>query len=82
MLPHKTPRGAKALDRLKCFEGIPYPYDHKKRVSVPEALKIIQLRDNRKFCSVGELASECGWTKHELVASLEEKRKRKSDKYY
>lgn len=27
MIPHKTPRGAAALDRLKAFEGIPHPYD-------------------------------------------------------
>ncbi len=82
MLPHKTDRGQAALDRLKCFEGIPYPYDHKKRVNVPEALKIIQLRDNRKHCTIGELASDCGWTKGDLVASLEDKRKKKSDKYW
>ena len=27
MIPHKTPRGAAALERLKAFEGVPYPYD-------------------------------------------------------
>merc|ERR550514_967612 len=27
MVPHKTARGAAALDRLKTFEGIPHPYD-------------------------------------------------------
>ena len=31
MLPHKSPRGAAALGRLKTFEGIPFPYDHKRR---------------------------------------------------
>jgi large subunit ribosomal protein L13Ae len=31
MLPHKTPRGAAALGKLKVFEGIPAPYDTKKR---------------------------------------------------
>jgi large subunit ribosomal protein L13Ae len=31
MLPHKTPRGAIALGKLKVFEGIPAPYDTKKR---------------------------------------------------
>ena len=29
MMPHKTSRGAAAMARLKVFEGIPYPYDHK-----------------------------------------------------
>merc|ERR1712216_5866 len=27
MIPHKTARGAAAMERLKCFEGIPPPYD-------------------------------------------------------
>jgi len=31
MLPHKTPKGAAALSKLKVFEGIPAPYDTKKR---------------------------------------------------
>jgi large subunit ribosomal protein L13Ae len=31
MIPHKTPRGAAALGKLKVFEGIPAPYDTKKR---------------------------------------------------
>ena len=44
LLPHKSPRGKAALDRLKVFEGIPYPYDHKKRMVVPEALKILRMK--------------------------------------
>jgi large subunit ribosomal protein L13Ae len=35
MLPHKTPKGSAALGRLKVFEGIPFPYDHKRRMVVP-----------------------------------------------
>merc|ERR1711937_1023617 len=31
MVPHKTTSGALAMDRLKTFEGIPSPYDVKKR---------------------------------------------------
>ena len=27
MVPHKTPRGALALERLKVYEGVPAPYD-------------------------------------------------------
>ena len=27
MIPHKTARGAAALERLKAFEGVPAPYD-------------------------------------------------------
>ena len=82
MIPHKTARGEAALARLKTFEGIPYPYDHKKRLNVPEALKISQLKDNRKYCTIGDLASEMGWTKKDIVDTLEEKRKVKSGKYW
>jgi len=35
MLPHKTPKGAAALGKLKVFEGIPAPYDTKKRQVIP-----------------------------------------------
>ena len=31
MVPHKTPKGSAALGKLKVFEGIPAPYDTKKR---------------------------------------------------
>ena len=38
MLPHKTPKGAAALGKLKVFEGIPAPYDTKKRQVIPPNL--------------------------------------------
>jgi large subunit ribosomal protein L13Ae len=82
MIPHKIARGAAAMGRLKVFDGIPYPYDHKKRMVVPEALKIVRLRDNRKFCKIGDLAAMFGWTKQGLVEKLENKRKEKSQKYW
>ena len=31
MVPHKTHRGKCAMERLKCFEGIPPPYDKMSR---------------------------------------------------
>jgi large subunit ribosomal protein L13Ae len=82
MLPHKTPKGAAALGRLKVFEGIPFPYDQKKRVVVPDALKVLRLKSHRKFCVLGELAQKVGWTRKDLVARLEEKRKVKSAKFW
>ena len=39
MIPHKTKRGAAALERLKAFEGVPPPYDKMKRMVIPDALK-------------------------------------------
>lgn len=82
MLPHKTAKGAACLARLKVFEGVPFPYDHKKRVVVPEALKVLRLKAHRKFCSLGDLAAQCGWTKQGLINTLEEKRKEKAAKFH
>merc|ERR1711963_473685 len=48
MLPHKTARGKEALGRLKVFEGIPAPYDKKKRMVVPSALRVVRLEAKRK----------------------------------
>lgn len=48
MVPHKTERGKAALKRLQTFEGIPPPYDKKKRMVVPSALKVLRLKQGRK----------------------------------
>lgn len=82
MLPHKSPRGAAALGKLKVFEGIPSPYDQKKRMNVPDALKTLRMLARRKYCSLAELATITGWTKEGTVAQLEEKRKVKSAAFY
>merc|ERR1719473_297880 len=78
MVPHKTARGAAALDRLKTFEGIPHPYDKKKRLVVPEALKTLRLKPHRKFTDIGRYAKECGWGMKDVIERLETKRKVKS----
>ena len=57
MVPHKTARGAAALERLKLFEGVPPPYDKKKRMVVPGALRVLRLKPGRKFCTV----KACPW---------------------
>merc|ERR1719446_731320 len=82
MLPHKTPKGKAALARLKVFEGIPFPYDSKKRMVVPDALKCLRLKSHRRYCALGDLAGLFGWEKKDLLADLEEKRKAKSAKYF
>lgn len=68
MIPHKTARGAAALERLKVFEGIPPPYDKKQRVVVPQALRVLRLKPGRKYCTVGRLAHEVGWKYQDVVA--------------
>jgi large subunit ribosomal protein L13Ae len=82
MLPHKEMRGKAALQHLKVFEGIPYPYDVKKRMVVPAALKVIRLKPMRRFCRLGDLAQMAGWTKGTLISAMEAKRKAKSQKYF
>jgi len=67
MIPHKTARGAAAMERLKVFEGIPPPYDHKKRMVVPQALRVLRLKPGRKYCTVGRLGHEFGWKYRDVV---------------
>merc|ERR1719245_1445804 len=57
----KPSRGKEALDRMKVFEGIPSPYDKKKRMVVPSCLKVLRLKQRRRFCTVGRLSHEMGW---------------------
>lgn len=68
MIPHKTARGAAAMERLKVFEGVPPPYDKKKRVVVPQALRVLRLKPGRKYCTVGRLSHEVGWKYQDTVA--------------
>ena len=75
MLPRFTARGADALGKLKVFEGVPAPYDTKKKLVVPDALKIVRLKNFRKFCNLGDLAAEVGWSKKALVNKLEDNRR-------
>lgn len=82
MIPHKTPRGAAAMERLKVFEGIPTPYDKVKRMVVPQALRVLRLQPGRKYCTVGRLSHEVGWKYQDVVARLEERRKVKGSAYY
>jgi len=82
MTPHKSSKGKAALGRLKVFEGIPFPYDQKKRMCVPECLKCVRIKAHRSTCLLGDLSSHYGWTKRDIVATLEEKRKAKSEKFY
>ncbi|CUS23963.1 LAQU0S13e00232g1_1 [Lachancea quebecensis] len=82
MVSHKTARGKAAMERLKVFEGVPPPYDKKKRVVVPQALRVLRLKPGRKYTTVGKLSSSVGWKYEDVVAKLEEKRKVRSAEYY
>ena len=78
MLPHKTAIGAAALGRLKVFEGVPAPYDTTKKQYVPDAMRCVKLASFRKFCTLGDLSSQVGWGKQQLIEQLENKRKERA----
>merc|ERR1712109_174011 len=81
MTPHKTERGKDALKLLQTFEGVPPPYDKKKMV-IPSALKVLRLKSGRKYCSLGRLSHDVGWKYQDVVATLEAKRKVKSEAFH
>jgi len=82
MLPHKSHRGATALGRLKVFDGVPPPYDKRKRVVVPDALRVLRLQPMRKFTVLGKLSSDMGWKHGETIKKLEDKRRVKAAAWY
>ena len=63
------------MGRLKVFEGVPAPYDTKKRQVIPDALRCVKLTSFRKFCKLGDLSSQVGWNQQQLVEKLENKRR-------
>ena len=82
MLPHKTVRGARALGRLRTYEGVPPPWDTYKRLVVPEALRATNLRPDRPFTVLGRLSEEVGWRYADVIEKLENKRKIRSKAWY
>ena len=72
MIPHKTQRGAAALARLRAIEGVPPPYDKKKRMVVPDALKVLRLQPGHKYCLLGRLSKEVGWHHFDTIGREEE----------
>jgi len=82
MIPHKTYRGKQAMARLQSFEGIPEPFDKKKRMVVPNALKVLHVKTFRKTTVLGEMASQSGWKHAELIKKLEAQRIAKAQEYY
>jgi len=82
MLPYRKPHGKQALYNLKVFEGVPPPWDKKKRFCCPLALRHLRLAHGRDYCVLGDVSSEVGWKHKALLEELETKRKERSAKYY
>ncbi|XP_046670837.1 60S ribosomal protein L13a-like [Homalodisca vitripennis] len=78
MIPHKTKRGKEALKRFKAYEGCPAPYDRRKRLVVPTAMRVMCLKPGRAYCHLGRLSHEVGWKYKDVVRALETKRKVKA----
>ena len=82
MIPYKTAKGAAAMGRLKCFDGCPVSANAMKKMVIPDALKAVKLGSRAKFCCLGNVAKDCGWTQQELIDELEEKRITKNHEWY
>eukprot|EP00921_Rhytidocystis_pertsovi_P007715 GHVQ01012781.1.p3 GENE.GHVQ01012781.1~~GHVQ01012781.1.p3 ORF type:complete len:143 (+),score=22.91 GHVQ01012781.1:616-1044(+) len=82
MIPHKTARGQLALGRLRSYDGIPTPFDRKKKLVVPAALRVIRLKPGRDYCRLGNLSSLVGWNHDPLIQRLEAKRKVRCEARY
>ncbi|PWN32034.1 ribosomal protein L13 [Meira miltonrushii] len=81
MVPHKTARGAAAMNRLKVYEGMPPPFDRQKKFVVPQALRVLRLKPGRKFATLKAISADAGWKYEAVVDKLEEKRKVKAAAY-
>ena len=69
------------MERLKVFEGVPPPYDKKKRMVVPQALRVLRLKPGRKYCTVGRLSHEVGWKYKDVVERYVNRRRGLNDPY-
>ena len=82
MVPRKSPHGQAALARLTVHDGVPHPYDTKKKMVVPSALRVLKLNPQSQYCVLGKLAASVGWKHSEIIKKLEGKRKEKALVWY
>ncbi|KAG0081309.1 60S ribosomal protein L16B [Linnemannia elongata] len=76
MVPHKTARGAAALDRIKLFEGVPPPYDRMKRMVVPSALRVLKLKSKAFYerkKAIANVRAKAASAKSSELAAVQEK---------
>jgi len=82
MLPHKSQKGAAALGRLKCFDGCPLSWNAKKKMVVPDALKVVRLKPRSKWTTQGVVSKNCGWNGTDLINELEVGRITRNSKWH
>ncbi|KVI11133.1 Ribosomal protein L13 [Cynara cardunculus var. scolymus] len=73
-------RSPAALARLKVYEGVPTPYNRKKRMVIPDVLKVLRLTVRHKYCLLGQLSSEVGWNHYETIKSRRLDQNQRKDK--
>ena len=49
---------------------------------VPDAFRVTRLKPGRRFCVLGRLSAEIGWSYQDVVGRLEAKRKAEASVYY
>merc|ERR1740138_1507709 len=57
MIPYKSVKGAAALSRLICYEGVSVSLDKTKRMVIPNALKLICKSKSRAEIKLGNVSS-------------------------
>jgi large subunit ribosomal protein L13Ae len=57
MLPRKTRRGEIAMSKLTVLDGVPQPFNTKKKQVLPRALRVGNLTKGRDFYVLGDLAA-------------------------
>eukprot|EP00997_Jenningsia_sp_PLL12_P003402 NODE_1636_length_1107_cov_95.731569_g1336_i0.p1 GENE.NODE_1636_length_1107_cov_95.731569_g1336_i0~~NODE_1636_length_1107_cov_95.731569_g1336_i0.p1 ORF type:complete len:136 (-),score=22.07 NODE_1636_length_1107_cov_95.731569_g1336_i0:359-766(-) len=81
MLPYKTKRGKAALGRLKLFEGIPPPFDKKRKVCILRSMRTFRLGVKRAYTSVADICGLVGWKHQRLLREQENLRKKNAIAY-
>ena len=56
--------------RVQVFDGVPPPFDKKKRMVVPNALKVLHVKTYRKTTVLGEMAAQSGWKHADLIKAV------------
>ncbi|KAA6391240.1 MAG: putative 60S ribosomal protein L13a [Streblomastix strix] len=82
MLPHKSPRGAAAFGRLKTYDGVPTIYEKKKKLVIPDALRVQRLQARAKYTRLGDLAVAVGWGYAGIIGKLEKERLARGKAYH
>jgi len=59
MLPYKKEKGSTALERIKCYIGVPAEFADKEIVKIENA--DMKKLDNRNYMNIGDICKKIGW---------------------